>query len=131
MGLDDSSNVLVESDRFKITTKAKEIYLFHFRSDKSFLPWKRLLNEKLGNNFNEIFVEKEEVNKSVAAKFKTMKQKSEMFFNKQNKKSEHLYEKQGQEVKKIMEETNQEVDNILEETRKKLKNKFLSSHQKK
>eukprot|EP00943_MAST-04B_sp_MAST-4B-sp1_P002906 g2906.t1 len=36
LGLDDSSNVLVESEKFKITTKAKNIYLFHFRSDKSF-----------------------------------------------------------------------------------------------
>merc|ERR1711871_906040 len=81
MGEDQDKKVLVESDKFKITTKSREIYLFHFRSDTSFLPWKRILNEKLGSNYQEIFVKKEKVSKSVAIKFKTMKRNSELFFN--------------------------------------------------
>ncbi len=72
-------------------------------------------------------VQKEEVNRSVAAKFNTMKRNSDLFFNKKASQTENFYEKQGQEVKKIMEKTNQELDSIMEETRKKLKSKFLSS----
>ena len=95
------------------------------------MPWKRVLNAKLGKKFNVIQVQKEEVNRSVAAKFKTMKRNSDLFFNKKASQTENFYKKQGQEVKEIMEKTNQEVDSIMEETRKKLKNKFLSSTTKK
>lgn len=126
---DENENVLIQSDTFKMPTTAKILFLLRFRSDETFVQWKRLLNIELGDRFEKVFMESKEIDKSVASKnIDALKRSADTFFNNQNKKSEYLYEKQGQEVQKMMQETDEEVKKTMEETQKMLHKKFLSKN---
>ena len=103
--------------------------MLRFRSDETFVQWKRLLNIELGDRFEKVFMESKEIDKSVASKnIDALKRSADTFFNNQNKKSEYLYEKQGQEVQKMMQETDEEVKKTMEETQKMLHKKLLSKN---
>eukprot|EP00944_MAST-04C_sp_MAST-4C-sp1_P012235 g12235.t1 len=126
---DGNENVLIQSEKLKMRTTAKILFLLRFRSDEAFLQWKRLLNIQLGDRFEKVFMETKEMNKFVASRnINALKRSADTFFDNQNKKSEYLYEKQGQEVQKMMQETDEEVKNIMEETQKMLHKKFLSKN---
>ena len=125
---DENENVLVQSEKFKMATTAKILFLLRFRSDEAFVRWKRLLNLHLGDRFENAFMESKEMDKSVASRnIDALKRSADSFFD-DNQKSEHLYEKQGQEVRKMMQETDQEVKKTMEETQKMLHKKFLSKN---